>query len=233
MEINKFGSITLDEEGNLVLANFDFEFYEPGPIRELSADDYHKTIHCVLDFLTKKIHAIAPPVAAGSVDTPTWTSEAISCAYLPGAKQFVELEIHQQLVADALAGQEAVFRALIQKKDDDINMFVQRAEKAEAALVSARQIWKEYRETDDYLNAQLKGRVAELESELLEAHKSSNTWQISAVTAQAQLKEIEDWAGKYPSPYRAKYEMENPPAQPFDPFDITSAAPKAGLYSQK
>lgn len=83
-------------------------------------------------------YPIAPPVAAGSVDAPTWTSEAISCAYLPGAKQFVELEVHARLVADALAGQMAVMRQACEHDQAEFNRKwteqKERAEKAEAEL---------------------------------------------------------------------------------------------------
>lgn len=83
-------------------------------------------------------YPIAPPVAAGSVDTEEFR-------ILLRARENTPHQSHPALIAHidawgaqqreaALAEQESVFRALIQKKDDDINMFVQRAEKAEARV---------------------------------------------------------------------------------------------------
>lgn len=121
---------------------------------------------------------IAPPVAAGSVDTPTWTSEAISCAYLPGAKQFVELEIHQQLVDDALAGQLAVF-----KKAGDVDQAEfnrkwleqkERAEKAEAELAQVNQWYRTAHQISEDLAARIlkaDDRIEELETEIKVLHR--------------------------------------------------------------
>lgn len=193
MKIVKFGSITTDAVGGLVFNGFDFESPDHDVEQGIEMFGYFEAAMCVVDFINEKISAIAPPVAAGSVDTDAlrklaqaaspgpweyqedddgywvyWvrTSEKVSLLCCEGYDQWTPPDYDAKFIA---AANPAAILSLIE-----------RAEKAEAKLAQVNE-WRaaalaSNQQMQELITAKLaaaEARVKELEAALAKTYPSA------------------------------------------------------------